>query len=24
LKLSASDPTRWESQFITYAFEVQR
>jgi hypothetical protein len=24
LRLSASDPTRWESQFITYAFEVAR
>jgi hypothetical protein len=24
LKLAASDATRWESQFITYAFEVQR
>jgi hypothetical protein len=24
LKLSASDPTRWESQFITYAFDVVR
>jgi Domain of unknown function (DUF4198) len=24
LKLSPSDATRWESQFITYAFEVQR
>jgi hypothetical protein len=22
LRLSASDPTRWESQFITYAFDV--
>jgi hypothetical protein len=24
LRLSASDPTRWESQFVTYAFEVGR
>jgi Domain of unknown function (DUF4198) len=24
LKLAPSDPTRWESQFITYAFEVAR
>ncbi len=24
LRLSTSDPTRWESQFITYAFEVAR
>lgn len=24
LRLATSDPTRWESQFITYAFEVQR
>jgi len=24
LRLSKSDPTRWESQFITYAFEVSR
>jgi len=24
LRLSNSDPTRWESQFITYAFEVSR
>ena len=24
LRLSTSDATRWESQFITYAFEVQR
>jgi hypothetical protein len=24
LKLAASDATRWESQFITYAFEVSR
>jgi hypothetical protein len=24
LRLSPSDPTRWESQFITYAFEVAR
>jgi hypothetical protein len=24
LRLAASDPTRWESQFITYAFEVGR
>ena len=24
LRLSTSDTTRWESQFITYAFEVTR
>jgi hypothetical protein len=24
LRLSTSDPTRWESQFITYAFDVTR
>lgn len=24
LRLSSADPTRWESQFITYAFEVGR
>jgi hypothetical protein len=24
LRLSASDATRWDSRFITYAFDVQR